>query len=75
MPEVALTTNRVRTLSPHGLALVVIRCVEERNRKLATIVTPTETKVTARQKRDFYQRFTATYKRVVNDLSKGRENE
>ncbi|MBT9067065.1 penicillin-binding protein 2, partial [Lactobacillus delbrueckii subsp. bulgaricus] len=36
--------------------------------RLATLVTLTETKVTDRQKREFYLADSANYKRVVNDL-------
>ena len=43
--------------------------------KLATMVTLTETKVTARQKRDFYLADSATYKRVVNDLPKDKKTD
>ena len=66
---VALTTNQSKDVITFTRSnLVSSDTMKKVAEKLATMVTLTETKVTARQKRDFYLADSATYKRVVNDL-------
>ena len=66
---VALTTNQSKDVITFTRSnLVSSDTMKKVAEKLATMVTLTETKVTARQKRDFYLADSATYKRVVNEL-------
>ena len=66
---VALTTNQSKDVITFTRSnLVSSDTMKKVAEKLATMVTLTETKVTARQKRDFYLADSATYKRVVNNL-------
>ena len=66
---IALTTNQSKDVITFTRSNLVssdtMKSVAER---LATLVTLTETKVTDRQKREFYLADSANYKRVVNDL-------
>ncbi|MFR6600215.1 MAG: hypothetical protein ACLUSV_04785 [Streptococcus sp.] len=69
MLRVALTTNQSKDVITFTRSnLVSSDTMKKVAEKLATMVTLTETKVTARQKRDFYLADSATYKRVVNNL-------
>ena len=73
---VALTTNQSKDVITFTRSnLVSSDTMKKVAEKLATMVTLTETKVTARQKRDFYLADSATYKRVVNDLPKDKKTD
>ncbi len=73
---VALTTNQSKDVITFTRSnLVSSDTMKKVAEKLATMVTLTETKVTARQKRDFYLADSATYKRVVNDLPNNKKTD